>query len=911
MGYSLTRRRTFGGRSLVERDELEWKTRRERIDPKLKAAGWAVARGDQGTPLPQAPTALTELPTHNGPADYACTVGGRLVGVAEAKKVGTEPQEVLKQAERYARGLNGTGFDANGYGVPFLYSTNGEIIWFRDVRHPLNVQRRITRFHTPGAIEEMLSRDLQDGLNMLGTLPTGTSVLRDYQWEAVTAIEDAIAARKRQMLVAMATGTGKTRLMVNQIYRLMKAGIAKRVLFLVDRRALAAQAVREFGSCEAEPGLKFTNIYEVYSQRFQSGDFGEEDKFDPSVLPQSYLTDPTGKEAFVYVSTIQRMAINLFGRGAAFGGDDEDEIQEDENQLDIPIHAFDLIVADECHRGYTSAELSVWRNTLDHFDAIKIGLTATPAAHTKTYFTEVVFRYEYERAVREGHLVDYNVVAVESDVKMNGVFLEAGANVGEVDPKTGVEQLDRLEDERQYDATEVERKITSPDSNRKVLQELKKYAHEHEQRYGRFPKTLIFAVHDMPHTSHASQIVRLAREVFGGGDDYVQKITGKVDRPLQHIREFRNRPKPAIVVTVDLLSTGIDIKDLEYIVFMRPVKSRILFEQMLGRGTRTGDWYAPDKSHFTVFDCFGGRLIEYFRNATAITFEPPDKPSRTIAQIIEDIWQNRDRDYNVRCLVKRLQRIDKEMSGEARDLFAAFVADGDVGRYARELSERLRRDFAREMLLLRSQPFQDLLVNYSRPPRTFTIGYDVEDMVTSQFLIKGADGKEYKPEDYLVAFERFVCDNPDQVEAIRVLLDRPGDWSTDALGELRMKLTRAPQRFTVDNLERVHKEHYGKALVDIISMVKHAADEKHPLLTAEERVRLAVVKVSAGRDLTTTQRAWLERIREHLVQNLSISKDDFDLVQVLDRAGGWGAANKAFDGQLAVLLRELNEAVAA
>jgi len=893
------------------RDEREWQTRRSRIDPKLKASGWEIARGDQGNPLPQAPTALTEVPTENGPADYALTTHGQLRGVAEAKRVGTETQEVLKQAERYARGLTDTSFNVDGYGVPFLYSTNGEIIWFRDVRHPLNAARKIAGFHTPGAIEEMLSHNLDDGLATLGTLPTGTDSLRPYQWQAVEAVERAVAARKRQMLVAMATGTGKTRLMVNQIYRLMKSGVAKRVLFLVDRRALAAQAVREFGSFEAEPGLKFTNIYEVYSQRFQSGDLDPDDKFDPNVLPNSYLTDPTGKEAFVYVSTIQRMAINLFGRGAAFGGEDEDEIQEDEGQLDVPIHAFDLIVADECHRGYTSAELSVWRGTLDHFDAIKIGLTATPAAHTKAYFNDVVFRYEYERAVREGYLVDYNVVAVESDVKMNGVFLQTGANVGEVDPKTGVEQLDRLEDERAYDATDVERKITSPDSNRKILEELKAYALAHEERYGRSPKTLIFAVNDLAHTSHASQIVRLAREIFGRGDAFVQKITGKVDRPLQHIREFRNRPMPAIVVTVDLLSTGIDIRDLEYIVFLRPVKSRILFEQMLGRGTRRGDWYAPDKSHFTVFDCFGGTLIEYFRTATAITFEPPDKPSRTIEQIIQDIWDNRDRDYNIRCLVKRLQRIDKEMSGEARELFAAFLPDGDLRRYAAELAERLRRDFTAEMQLLRDQSFQGLLISYPRPPKSFTIGYDVQDTVTSQFLIKGADGREYKPEDYLVAFARFVRENPDHIEAIRVLLDRPREWSTDALAELKNKLTRAPQRFTVDNLERVHREHYGKALVDIISMVKHAADEKQPLLTAEERVRLAVVKVSAGRDLSGEQRAWLERIREHLVQNLSISKDDFESVPVLDRAGGWGVADRAFQGQLESMIQQLNEAVAA
>ena len=158
------------------------------------------------------------------------------------------------------------------------------------------------------------------------------------------------------------------------------------------------------------------------------------------------------------------------------------------------------------------------------------------------------------------------------------------------------------------DAAKVERQITAPDSNRKILEEIKRYAEEHEQEFGRFPKTLIFAVNDMPHTSHADQLVEQARAIFGRGEAFVAKITGRVDRPLQRIREFRNRPNPGIVVTVDLLTTGIDIPDLEYLVFLRPVKSRILFEQMLGRGTRKGDKY-PDKSHFVVFDCFDGTLL--------------------------------------------------------------------------------------------------------------------------------------------------------------------------------------------------------------------------------------------------------------------------------------------------------------
>src|SRR5439155_13667456 len=236
--------------------------------------------------------------------------------------------------------------------------------------------------------------------------------------------------------------------------------------------------------------------------------------------------------------------------------DEGDEQPEDDaDRVDIPIHAFDAIIADECHRGYTSTELSLWRKTLDHFDGLKIGLTATPAIHTKAYFKDIVYRYEYERAVREGYLVDYDVVAIRSNVRMDGIFLKEGEQVTVVDPESGAEQMDLLEDERVYDATEVERQITSPDSNRKIIGEVKKYADEHERTTGRFPKTLVFAVNDLPHISHADQLVGIAREVLGRGESFVQKVTGRVDRPLQRIKEFRNLDNPGIVVSVDLMST--------------------------------------------------------------------------------------------------------------------------------------------------------------------------------------------------------------------------------------------------------------------------------------------------------------------------------------------------------------------
>ena len=891
----------------------EWLTRKKLIDVRLRAAGWRVVPSSPSIPLAKLNgCAIEEYLTENGPADYALCVGGRILGIVEAKKLTLGPQNVLSQAERYSRGIAESPFNFGGFRVPFLYSTNGEAIWHHDVRHQMNRSRQIAGFHTPDALREFLGRDLEAACDKLLLTPNNHPFIRPYQRDANVATEDAIAKRKRQMLLAMATGTGKTFTMVNQIYRLMEAGVAKRVLFLVDRRILAAQAVRAFASFEPKPGLKFDKMYEVYSQRFRREDLGEEDKFDPKVLPASYLLEPSARQAFVYVSTIQRMTINLLGRDAVFGIGDE-EIDADADKIgDIPIHAFDLVIADECHRGYTSSEVAIWRQTIDHFDAVKIGLTATPAAHTTAYFKDVVFRYEYERAVREGYLVDYDVVAVKSNVRMHGIFLKEGEEVGIVDSQTGTKKLDFVEDERQFDATDVEARITSPDSNRKILEELKNYAAEHEERYGRFPKTLIFAANDLPHTSHADHLVDIARDVFGRGDSFVTKITGSptVDRPLQRIREFRNRQQPGIVVTVDMLTTGVDIPDLEFIVFLRPVKSRILFEQMLGRGTRKGEHF-PDKSHFVVFDCFDGTLLEYFRKATAITAEAPDKETRTIAEVIEHIWSNRDRDYNIRCLVKRLRRIEKEMSGEARQLFAAYIPGGDMGSYAEGLTQKLQHDFTGTMALLRNKDFQNLLVTYPRPPRVFLIASETEDEVTSSWRVRGADGKEYKPDDYLAAFAEFIRQNPAPVEAVRILLDRPQEWNTAALTELRTKLLATPQRFTPEHLQKAHEIQYHKALVDIISMVKHAADQQQPLLTASERVEQAFKTVTGGRSFTPEQEQWLDRIREHLRANLTIDQDDFETLPVFTRFGGWGKVSKVFGPELPQLIKQLNQAIAA
>lgn len=890
--------------------ELEWQTRKERIDRRLRSLSspWIIEKHHPFLDTAQLTNhAIEEYPTENGPADYALFVKGKLLGIIEAKKVSVNPQNVLEQAKRYSKGTNTEIGNWGEYGVPFLYSTNGEYIWHIDIRNPKNLSREIADFPTPEGLKESFEKESIDE-STFRNLQITNEKLRDYQKDAIEEIEKAIIENKRRLMIAMATGTGKTYTLVSLIYRLLESKHFKRILFLVDRRALAAQAVREFRAFDTPSGNKFSQEYEVYSQKFQKEDFDEKDKFDPQVLPTEYLTKPDSTKTFLYISTIQRMTVNLFGWENAFQQDPNDpDYEEDAEELKtpIPIHAFDLIIADECHRGYTAKDTAIWRKTLDHFDAIKIGLTATPAVHTSAYFGQPVYRYTTDQAVQKGYLVDYEAVKIKSDILVNGAFLKEGELVGVVNKKTGHERLDNLEDEREFDSSQIETDITVPDTNRKVIEELAKYAYAHEEEYGHFPKILIFACNDLQFTSHADQIVSICKEVFNRGDDFVIKITGNpnVDRPLQKIREFRNRPNPKIVVTVDMLSTGVDIPALEFVVFMRPVKSRILWVQMLGRGTRL----CPEigKDHFKIFDCFNGSLIEYFKDAVDFKVEPPRGEPLTLEEIINNIYQNVSREYYTKILVKRLRRIANNMSGDAIEYFEPFIKNGDIEKFTDDLPDMIRNDFVNTMTLLRDKEFIKRLNDYPRKTKEFWKGYAIEDYVESEELILGE-----KPKDYLDSFSKFVKENPDKILALKILLEKPNEWNPNVLNELREKLTQ--NKFTEKNLLRAHKLVNNISLTDLISIIKHAANDNSPLLSPDERVKNAIVKVTEGKNFTYEQLEWLSLIQKHLVENLSIDEKDFDYIPAFERKGGLKKAQRIFGKtELQKLIEEINSNIAA
>lgn len=252
-------------------NKAEWLTRKKRIDTRLTRAGWKVVRFSPELSLSSLDKiALEELPTANGPADYALFVGGRCLGIVEAKKVTVNPQNVLEQAKRYARGV----FDAvgqwNEFRVPFLYASNGTLIWHLDTRPEKFVSRRLSEFHTPDALDARFARDTSTAtIYLLDTPPEQIGRLRPYQRDCIVAVEAAITSGKHDMMVAMATGTDKTYLTVAQVYRLLESKLVRRILFLVDRKALAAQAVREFNAFNTPKGNKFTQEYECIASVFR------------------------------------------------------------------------------------------------------------------------------------------------------------------------------------------------------------------------------------------------------------------------------------------------------------------------------------------------------------------------------------------------------------------------------------------------------------------------------------------------------------------------------------------------------------------------------------------------------------------------------------------------------------------
>ena len=889
-----------------EEIELDEAATRKIIDRQLRDAGWEVDSEtltfEKGVrPMRSRNLAIAEWPTltkdKEGWADYVLFAGLTVVGVVEAKRKYKDVSGVIQQAKRYAEGyvIRGDESLAEGapwgvYKVPFLFATNGRPyirqlqtksgIWFLDARRSKNHSKSLPAWYSPEDLLDRLKQDLDSADSRLKTEPM-PYIDRDYQQKAIRAVEQGFEEGRTEMLVAMATGTGKTRTCIGLCYRLLKSKRCRRILFLVDRTALGTQTADALKDLRIENQQTFTDIYDVK----ELGDLKIE------------------RETKLHIATIQAMVQRVLG------ADDES------GHIDTPsVGQYDCIIVDECHRGYLLDRelsdqqflfrdeddyISQYRRVLDYFDAVKVGLTATPALHTKEIFGSPIYTYSYREAVVDGFLIDHEPpIRIITELAEDGIHYQAREEVLVLDRSNQTIKKEELADEVQFDVDSFNRRVVTEAFDRAVLGEVVKFIDPEQDE-----KTLIFCVTDQ----HADMVVMHLKELFAArygdvDDDAVMKITGapNTDRPLEKIRRFRNERHPNVVVTVDLLTTGIDIPKIANLVFLRRVRSRILYEQMIGRATRL----CPDigKERFRIFDA-----VDLYSALQKVTDMKPVvvNPRVTFEQLAKEIIEANDDDHRrtaVEEFMAKLQRKKGALKDEATERFQTAA-----GMDARELLQFLKKASGAE-----AETFFKAHAALA-PLLDRTIGDGGYKMVISERVdhvreVKRGYGKDShgRPGDYLDSFRDFIQGNLNKIPALLVVTQRPRDLTRADLRALKLALDEAG--FSEQALRTAWREQKNEDIAaSIIGYIRQLALGS-PLLPYDERVDQAVRRLCKTHQFTELQAKWLDRIAKALKNETIVDRSALDSEQ-FKQDGGFTRLNKIFEGTLEALLGELADEV--
>lgn len=686
-------------------------------------------------------------------------------------------------------------------------------------------------------------------------------------------MEEALEADQREMLIAMATGTGKTKLSIAMLYRLLEAKRFRHICFVVDRSALGNQAAGEFSSTKVVSGKTFAEIFGLKSL----GD-----------------VEPEG-ETRVHICTIQSLVKRI--------------LYQDDPAAVPPIDQYDLMVVDECHRGYLldrelsdqdlgfrdeSDYISKYRRVLEHFDAVKIGLTATPALHTVEIFGEPVFKYSYREAVIDGYLIDHEPpIRIITERSRNGITFEAGEEVELIDTKTGAIDLTHAPDELSFEVETFNRKVITPEFNRVVAETLAR--HIDPSLDG---KTLIFAVND----AHADLVVEKLKTAFADAygeveDAAVRKITGSVDRVQDLIRAFRNDAFPKVAVTVDLLTTGIDVPRITNLVFLRRVNSRILYEQMLGRATRP----CPDlgKETFRIFDA-----VDLYPNLQNLTDMKPVvvNPAISLTQLFDELARAADAEHRDAIrdqIIVKMARSIKKLPDEALEVYEA-----ETGETPSDTLDRLRStsgDDAAEWAKARPRigPILDWRSGNDGP-----IYIPISNHEDAFVDDPRGYGEGQKPEDFLDGFTTFVRNNENKIAALKVVVQRPRELTREQLRELRLELDR--QGFTEASLRRAWQDAKNEDIAaSIVGFIRQAA-LGDPLVPYADRVRSAMDRILRSRQWTDPQRQWLRRIGDQIEREIVVDREALNQEPFIND-GGFKRLNRLFDGQLEAILNDINE----
>lgn len=882
----------------IEMSEAET---RELIDEQLRLAGWEADTTNinywkkKTKPQRGKNIAIAEWPVGELRADYALFIGFELYGIVEAKRYAQDISTDLRQSKIYAELLE-EQYDAKllgtwrKYKTPFLFSTNGRPyleqiktksgIWFLDVRNQYQTSRPLQGWPSPEGLLKLYKQDIASANqklvnSSLDFLQSKAGLgLRDYQINAIKAVEFSLvtAPERRRALIAMATGTGKTRTIIGLCYHLIQSNRFNRILFLVDRTLLGIQAINAFKDNKIVELNTFAHIYDVKG-----------------------LTDAIPDiDTRLHFATVQGMVKRLF-----YNESD-----------DIPsVDQYDCIIIDEAHRGYLLDKeldeqdlefrdqmdyVSKYRKVLDYFDAHAIGLTATPALHTKEIFGSPVYIYSYREAVIDGFLIDHEPpFIIKTRLNEEGVSWDRGERPKAFDKESNsIIELEELQDELNIDVAGFNKLVITPKFNRTVAKQLARELDPDGDE-----KTLIFAATD----EHADTIVQFLKEEFQElgidvSDEVIEKITGKSYDPEQQVKKFKNEKYPNIAVTVDLLTTGIDVPAICNLVFLRRVKSRILYEQMLGRATRRCDHI--NKETFKVYDAVGiyDALQDYTQMQPVVA--NPKTSFEQLAGELKHIDNTERAERQIEQIIAKLQRKKSIIEGHLEERFS-YNAEG---RDPDELIDFLRSNPPKEGIkkiyeLSGLWKFLDEL----RPAANPMLIADHEDEFRG---MERGYGKGKKPEDYLDSFSQYIKDNQNKITALNIICTSPKELDRKSLRELLIALDQ--DGFNEIKLKAAWKEAKNEDVAaDIISFIRTLA-VGNALLGHEERIRNAVKKVREMRTWTRSQQSWIDRFEKQLLKETVLQVEDLNR-EPFDRDGGFDRLNKLFENQLTEVINTINE----
>lgn len=890
---------------------------RVKIDKQLRNAGWDIISRNEY--LPNSTTAVKEdLMVGNTESDYLLFVDGKAIAVVEAKREENPlGDEVKKQAEDYA--VSPQSWYALWFEklIPLVYMANGNKIYFKNMLVEDSEYEELSQMHSPKKMLQIIGKKSE-----YGALPLlEKRGLRDCQYKAETKLEESLKLGNKKNLAVLATGSGKTYLACLASYRLLNYTQTKRILFLADRNNLAKQALSEFSLFDRTENMQqMGNLYTIKRLRKEND-----------------------VNADIVISTIQKLFAVLTGQAIQDGNEDEEdelakkneekeskEVVELCNDLKLPPDYFQLIIVDECHRSIYGK----WKKVLDYFSgATVLGLTATPTPEAYAFFNNnIIENYKYEDSIVDGVNVPSRIYRIITDVTAHGGTIEQGAKVVETAKRTGKSETHAAPITVEYGSSELDRSVVNKNQIREVLLAYKKAIYEdlypeRDKKWEFIPKTLIFAKDD----NHAAEIVEIAEDVFKTEfenntlpKNYVQKITYTAGDSDALITDLRTTKDFRIAVTVTLVATGTDVKPLEVVLFMKDVHSDVLYTQMKGRGCRiiSDDKLkevtpnADTKECYYIVDAVG--VTESEKHIPKPGVGPGPKRPLSLEHLLERLAHNEVSDDNLMLLRDYCSTINRRyeesiLFGRHLDYFIT-----SYGFAPRKLANDINTAFAEGTLVEYISPSHDntarmaliycLIGNLQARNKLLEMqrGYMVESGDDDKVLYAGFSKESAKT--YIENFEKYLDDNKDSIEALRIIYNSEDTLIThEMLMELQDRLLAESRQYGAYQIWKNYKllDEQGdvealdgkanvNALTNLIQIVRYAYKKNQKLtsLINGYAQRFSLYCGRAQRVLTEDQKDIMQQIAEYIINDgaitvMELNETDTEL---------WKRAVKSFGG---------------